>query len=465
MSTTTWHLRRRTTYGVVGALAAATLALTDSGPAQAANALTLRWGVSQYLNEHLTSQGFSNGATEDANGVVTFVAGTGTRSSTGAVTTSYVGTARYAFANPMTGAELYSLSFSDPQVVVDASGAGRVLSDVSWTAPTGPGSLTDTVVTTFATSSLSGAALGATPDWAGVAQPDAYGTGKPADGKSWAVAFVKAVPSSLNPFFYASGSANDAKKSPAALVAAVPAAAPTTRVSTTSIDATSGLTLRVDGQGFTAQTNPGDAGVYVGLAPAGGLPDVSSQTGMGAFAASAWVMPAQISNGAFTTTLNASPASLDPTKAYSIYTWQAHSHSNTSQDTETPVTINWAALRPVPAPAPTPTTPTAPTTTGAVTAAVATAVRGNWKTKATRTRAGKLKVALTTSASAEAGGAVKVVLKKKGTTRKLGSTSVRNGVATVAVPRLPRGTWKIVITYAGQPGSAPARRTMKLVVR
>ena len=36
--------------------------------------------------------------------------------------------------------------------------------------------------------------------------------------------------------------------------------------------------------------------------------------------------------------------------AYSVYTWRAHSHSSTSQDTETPVTIDWSKLTAPPAP-------------------------------------------------------------------------------------------------------------------
>lgn len=108
-----------------------------------------------------------------------------------------------------------------------------------------------------------------------------------------------------------------------------------------------GVDVSVTGTGFRAVTNPGDAGVYAGIAEAGGLPDVSSPAGIGAFLDAAYITPPALATGDLSATLNAATADLDPTKDYSVYTWQAHAHSNTSQDTETPLDIDFAALEPL----------------------------------------------------------------------------------------------------------------------
>jgi hypothetical protein len=121
---------------------------------------------------------------------------------------------------------------------------------------------------------------------------------------------------------------------------------------------TAGVTYTVDGTGFTAVTNPGDAGVYVGLAPSGGLPDVSSPAGMSAFAGVAYVSPAGMPGGAFEAEVDAPTDKLDTGTSYSLYTWQAHTHSNTSQDTETPVTLPLAQLAAAPVITPTITSQT-----------------------------------------------------------------------------------------------------------
>ncbi|WKN47681.1 HtaA domain-containing protein [Nocardioides sp. Arc9.136] len=126
----------------------------------------------------------------------------------------------------------------------------------------------------------------------------------------------------------------------------VPASNPRTTASVTAASYAGGVQVAVSGTGFRAVTNAGDNGVYVGLAPAGGMPSTGSQTDQAAFAAAAWVMPQQMPGGAFSTTLLAPTAKLDPTRSYAVYTWQAHTHSNTSQDTQTPVTIDWSRLAP-----------------------------------------------------------------------------------------------------------------------
>lgn len=118
---------------------------------------------------------------------------------------------------------------------------------------------------------------------------------------------------------------------------------PTVNYHTTS-SSPDGVAFRVNGYGFTAVTNPGDNGVYVGLAEAGGLPPVDDRENTDLFAGVAWVMPSSFSGDTWVTSFVADPEKLDPTKSYSLYTWQAHTHSNTTQDTETPVVIDWASL-------------------------------------------------------------------------------------------------------------------------
>ena len=218
-----------------------------------------------------------------------------------------------------------------------------------------------------------------TPDYAGVLPPNsaeatALGAAadRPVDGKAFNPAFLGAILQSVRAHFWASQD-NQPNKVPAAVT--FEAAPMAVNVTTQSASHADGLTLGVSGTGFTGTDgNPGDDGVYVGLAPSGELPDVSSQAGMASFAGSSWVMASGIVNGAFSTSLTAPTENLDATKSYSIYTWRAHGHSSTSQDTETPVTIDWTQLE-EPEPAASTVTPSGPSSkvygaTATLTAAV-----------------------------------------------------------------------------------------------
>jgi hypothetical protein len=336
----------------VGAAGLAVFASAPAAHAEEAFDATLAWGISQYVMTAAPAGQFPNQTYTDgasiADGIVTFSQGAGrTDLATGATSVQYHGKAAFA----RTGS--YEIDFTDPQVVVDSSGAGEIVADVDYTIGTGEtaetGGADDVVLTTFTATSdnWDGFTLAATPAWSGVATADAYGTGKPTEASgyaSWAVGSVNTLPSSVRAFFYASGSSSDAKKAPAAFTATVPGPTLTVGQSTVANDS---LTIPVTGAGFSAVVNPGDAGVYVGLAPSGGLPDVSSQEAMGNFAGANWVMPTGIVDGAFTSSVTAPRSALDPSKSYSLYTWQAHAHSNTYQDTETPVSIDWSALEPV----------------------------------------------------------------------------------------------------------------------
>lgn len=358
----------------VAALVTAPLALATS-PAQAADEtaapLSLRWEISERFDNHLSTHVLEGGATEDAEGVITFPGGVGTYdATTGEASVAYEGSVAGSFV--AVGATQYTVTVADPVVSVDAEGAGEISAVVSaWNTggmgnPEASTDPTRVVVTTFDASEgwTDGDGVGtlaATPDWAGVlpagsqqATDLGIGAGKPVDGQSFSPAFLGALTPGVRAHFYASGASSDTQKDPSPFVAeAAPVAPPTVTYETLGANPTEGLTLSVEGQGFRAVTQPGDNGVYVGLAEAGGLPPVEDREGQDAFAAVDWIMPSRITEGAFASVLNAPTAKLDPAKQYAIYTWQAHTHSNVSQDTETPVTIDWSQLAP----------PTAPTLT------------------------------------------------------------------------------------------------------
>ena len=358
---------RRTLPAVLaGALGTAALTVvgvaTTASPAAAVDpAPVLAWEVSQQFDDHLSTHTLTDGATEDAGGVITFPNGVGTYNpDNGTTSVQYDGQVVGAFnTSPVT--TLYSVTIADPQVVIDADGNGKLLATVSGLQnefpPNIPAASTSPVkvlVATFdETTWVDGGALDAmtvTPDWAdvlpaGSAEATALGipAGQPLQGKAFSAAYLGQVTANVRAHFYASGSGSDGKKQVASLT--FQAAPMDVAVTTTGASFEDGLDLDVDGTGFTGTDgNPGDDGVYVGLAPSGGLPDVSTPGGMANFAGANWVPASGVVGGAFSTTINAPTEDLDPTEDYSVYTWRAHGHSTASQDTETPVEIDWSQL-------------------------------------------------------------------------------------------------------------------------
>ncbi|WP_193605528.1 HtaA domain-containing protein [Nocardioides dongkuii] len=459
----------RPTHWVAGAattaLAASGLALVAPAPALAAApaaAPVLAWEISQQFDDHLSTHVLADGATETTDGVITFPAGVGSfDSGTGAASIAYDGSVAGSFA--MAGTTYYTVTVADPTVTVAADGAGvltAVVSASNAAQGSNPAAATEpkrvTVSTFDAPDWTTGDGLGsitATPDWAGVLAADSpeaaalgIGAGKPVDGKSFHRDFLGQLTSGVRAHFYASGASSDVKKAPASLTAQATQAPPAVEVTTVSASYADGLELSVAGTGFTAVTNPGDAGVYVGLAESGGIPDTGSQEGQSAFAAAAWVSPAQMPGGEFTAGLVAPTAKLDPTREYSVYTWQAHSHSNPTQDTETRIEVDWSQLA---APAPVKTKPTATVKV---------------LTKPTPKKAGKVKVVLSGKAGA-ATGTVKVqVAKKSGKVVKTRSAKLAKGKATVALPKLPKGSYTVKATYAGSAAYRAVSRTVRLKV-
>lgn len=425
---------------IVAAGAVASTALVGTAPASAAAPSTasaatgsFAWEISEQFDDHLSTHELSDGATEDAAGVIRFPAVSSVVDpATGVGTVQYDGAVKGSFVNA--GAPFYWVKLEDPAVTVDAAGKGTITALVSaWNAAAMGSAEASTsparvVVTTFSASGpWSTGAIAATPDWAGVLAPDSpqatalgISSGRPTDGKSFAPALLGQVTSGVRAHFYATGGASDAKKAPAAFTASYANVAKS--VTATASYAKQSVSLKVDGTGFLpTDGNPGDDGIYVGLASAGGLPATGSQTDMDKFVAAQWVPASAIKAGAFGTTLTVGANKLVKGTAYAVYTWRAHSHSTTSQDTQTAVALDWGKL----------------TVKSKVTAKV--------KTKPTTAKRGTLVVAVK-GGSLTPAGKVKVSVKKGKATAKRAATLTK-GKAVIKLPKLKAGTWKVKVVF------------------
>ncbi|HNA99446.1 MAG TPA: HtaA domain-containing protein, partial [Marmoricola sp.] len=317
------------------------------------------------------------GASEDpATKEITFTSGSGSYNpANGAANITYSGYVQAGFEDascPGDGTAgdttCFWIRIANPTLRVDGAGNGSLTAEVTSQAYAEHGGIapggTDTqrvLVTTFdadQTDWTAGSPMGsltATPDWTGVlaagsAEASDAGITNPAqpyNGASFAQPFIKQLYPSVKAHFFQTTPTAQPNKVPASFVAEAPAMKVSSKVS--AVSPSGGLTLQVSGTGFNGTTNPGDNGVLVGIAESGGLPDVSTPASMSNFAGAALVAPSAITNGAFSVSVTAATAKLDPTKSYSIYTWQAYSHSNVTQDTETPVSINFGALTDAPA--------------------------------------------------------------------------------------------------------------------
>ncbi len=181
---------------------------------------------------------------------------------------------------------------------------------------------------------------------------------QPVDGESFHPEFLGALTPGVRAHFYNSGTGSSNPKKPVGTLVATTVPSVTTTVTGASV--THGLDVKVEGTGFNPTTNPGDAGVYVALAPADTVIDYGNRASMAAMTAVNYVMPSDFAGDSFTTVLNAPTEKLVPGKEYAVFTWQAHTHSNTTQDTKTPVAIDWSVFAPAPAPTPAPVPTPAP---------------------------------------------------------------------------------------------------------
>ena len=462
----TQHKRlRRLAILAAGAMASTVLVgVADAAVPTAPTAATgsFNWKVSTTFDTAFATHELAGGVTEnEADGVLSFPALSSTVDPvSGAGTVQYDGSVKGSFV--FGGVLQYWVKIEDPAVTVDADGEGRITAAVSGWNIAGMGSPEEStsparvVVTTFdAADRWSTRSIAATPDWAGVlaaGSPEATALGittpgQPVDGKSFAPSFLGQITSGVRArFYWTSGSDS---KAPAPFTASYADAARS--VATTPSYANQSVAIKVDGAGFTrTDNNPGDSGVYVGLAPAGGLPSTSSQADIDKFAAAQWVTAAAIKGGGkFSTTLTAAAGALKQGTAYSVYTWRAHSHSSTSQDTETPVTIDWSKLTAAP-----PATPTK----------AATKASAKVTKKPTTAKGGALSVTLKSSGGKPAG-KVTVKLTSKGKKAVTRSAKAKKGKAVVKLPKLKAGTWKATVVYAGSDDFTSAKKVVTFKVK
>lgn len=423
-------IRRIAALTAVG-LVSAGLGVVAAQPASAATP-ALAWEISQQFDDHLSTHALTDGATEDADGVITFPGGTGTVDpETGAGTIQYEGSVAGSFAiGPTT---YYEVTLADPAVTVDESGNGEITAVVSASNAAAMGNPAEStaparvVVTTFdADGGWAEGVISTTPHWAGVlpegAESQALGipAGQPVDGKAFAPEFLGQITKGVRPHFYASGANSDPKKAPSAFTAVAGAPAEK-QVSATMEYAKGGLTVDVTGTGgFSA--DEGDV-IYIGLAQGTELPDVS-EWDESQFAAAQLIPKDAIVDGSFTGTMVAPVKALNPQKTYSVFTWLGHQHTSTSQDTVTPVTIDFSKLG-----------------------------------KAARLQATKEGKNLVVTVGKGAAGKVSVKF-TKGAATKSASAPVRKGAAQVKLPTAA-GSWKAVVTYT--PTTAAYRSATKTV--
>lgn len=473
MSMLTRGRSRFAALGTAGALAATALVFAAPS-AQAAEptavSRALSWSISTQFIEHLSTRTLGGGATFDETAQTFTFPGASTAVVGDVTTYSYGGSVRGAFA--FSGTEYYSVTIAEPQVSVDAEGDGEITAVVSATNaasggnPAGSTTPARVTVAEFADGAVDSAGVAATPDWTGVlpsGSDAAIALGivttptkpeNPVGGASFNPDFLAQLTSGVRAHFYASGATADPKKPVASFVAS---AVPTVTTSTLSASYADGVDVRIVGSGFNPSTQPGDAGVYVGIAPADAVIDFNDrEAGTAAMVAVDWVMPNQFTNGAFTKFLNLPTAKLVKGKEYAIYTWQAHTYSNPSQDTITPVAIDWNALTP-----PVVTPPVTPPAPAKVAPKLTLKV-----TKAPTTRKAGRAVLTVKGSKGAATGKVKVqVLKGKKVVKNLGAKSLKKGKLTVALPKRPKGTYKVKVTYVGNTSYKAASTAKAFKVR
>lgn len=355
----------------------APLALGAVAPASAAGpdpVDVLSWKISTSFDEVSDEHTLADGATESDAGVISFprVSGTYDRV-TGVAAVTYDGSVTAVAVDSSLLPPLdpvldpvcqvlplpllcrsvrYSVTLADPVVTVDSAGVGRISATVSSSAGSATTEPAVVEVTTFSATGdpwVDADLLGSltrTPAWDGVLPPDSaqatqlgIPAGQPVMGRSFSPAFLGQLVEAARSDFYATGAENDAAKAPAEFVAVAQGtgveATPTVAVDEVSTNADTGATYSVTGTGFT----PGPSGIVVAIAESGQVRENPPFR----FAATEQVVPAQFVDDTFATVISAAPANLDSTKSYSIYTVSA-TPNNASQDTETPIVIDFEAL-------------------------------------------------------------------------------------------------------------------------
>lgn len=429
------------TLGALGfAIPTANAADPVAGPA-------LHWKVSTQFANNLSAHTFDGGASEDGDKVITFPGGVGSYNPNGAASISYSGSVTAAFNNPSSGAELYRVTIAEPRIVIDSDGEG-VLSAIVSSNVTGSDS-TDpkrVVVTTFDAASGDWSegderrTLTATPDWVGVLPAGSQqaldlglASDRPVNGASFAPSFLGQLAPAVRAHFYLTGT--QPNKTPATITAE----ADPISVAATATVTGSNVNVAVQGTGFSGESLQGDSGVYVGVALSGGLPDVSSPAGMASFAGAQWVPAGSITDGLLSTTVTIPVDKLDANQSYSVYTWQAHTHSTASQDTETALTIDRA---PEPSTDPTPEPSTDPTPDPQPTSPVIVATSTTLKVDTTTYGSAQLTAAVS-------GGTGSVTLTGKGIKSQTKPVVDGKATFTLADNLKIKSTYTLTAAYSG----------------
>lgn len=413
---------------VSGALAASALVLVPTA-AQAdatttvSNA-TLSWGFNNYASFSVGAV-TGNAATDTAVSprAFTLTHGSGQLDADGTGSIDFTGSVSYTYATPgpsFPGAYVFSGFHLD---VTDGA-TGTLTADVSGSS-TFVTAADDVVIATFGISSYSfvnGALSLATAD------PD-YTPSTDYPNGSWPLAFMAQVTSSGKAFFYPSGnpvdpnSASNLSKKPVALTVLSPAV-----TASVSYPTGGGVDIAVAGTGF-ARLNQG---VYVGVGPVGLDLNLTSDPAYQAqFLAADWITTSALgSAGTVSSTLHVDTAKLSKTGTYAVYTWNAHAHATTANDTITPVPFSYSSLTDAPAE---PVTPVAVATTTRLGASSAKLVYGHSTT-------------LTATVGSGATGTVRF----SDGSKTLGTVRVSGGKAVLTTSKtLLVGTHSIVARYSG----------------
>lgn len=460
--TPTRGARWRRAASAVTATALVSTALALTAPAAQADepaTSSLTWGISQQFREHFTasympgSDIVGTGGATYADELATYINGAGTYDeAAGTASVKYAGTIQGSFGT------FYSVTISNPAVTVQGDGSGTLTAEVSGEESGGDASSTEPArvkVADFADAEIVDGAIVATPNWAGVLAPGSQEAADleleaedPEGGRSFAAEFLSQVTVGVRPHFYAAASSgSNAKKVPAAFTASLdgisaPAAAtPTVTAKVVFATPARGLRLRVNGTGFNPTTNPGDAGVYVGLAPRNADIDLDDRDSIASFAAVDWVTPQRFNDDKWVSVLNIDRSKLKKGVKYSVYTWQAHTHSNESQDIIEDVAVPYAKL---------------------VKRRTPMAVKVT--KRPTRKQFGRLRaVVKRVPGWAKPAGKVQVVLKKGKATRKA-AARLKQGRAVVRLPKLAKGQWRATVRYAGNVNYKANKRVVRFRV-
>lgn len=290
----------------------------------------------------------------------TLTDGTGSISPAGLGTLDFDASVTYSpFAAYGSIAYPATFTFSNFEFEATSTTRGALTADVTWVKQnTSKNEPTNVTLANFDISSASVTdgefnLVTAAPDWANTVPAGKY-SGAYTD--SWPTSLVDVLlplagNSDFPVYFYrTSTSTGNNNKAPLPITVAATVARPSVSWITSS-ETNAGYVVSVTGDGFRQATLNGDMGIYVSIAPAGGRPG-SDADDAALYLGTKWVsqgMPdgprtATLTNGAFATSLTAPADQIDPDVEYSIYTWQAHTASNTTQETETPITINYEAL-------------------------------------------------------------------------------------------------------------------------